>query len=219
MIDIAITDIIMRFVRANRKPRVVGIYYPSELFWCLRKLYYDYTIGKDRDLDAMLKMMAGNLMHSFISNILKWAVSVGVIKSADSEVEYEYEFNGIKISGKADDIVILSFSDFDEKCVIEVKSVSEFPDKPRIEHIAQLNFYLYFNKDAVGYLLYIKRDDFTMKAYDYKFSEDLFKSLVSRAEKLHSHLISNSLPEREVYHGECWRCIYRNICFSSQKSI
>jgi len=214
VIDIVVNDMILRYIRANRKPRIIGTYYPSELFWCLRRVYYDYTIGKDRDLETTLKMMAGNVTHNIIAEILKWASSVGAIKSVDTEIGYEYEFNGIKIAGRADEVVVVTLSDFDEKCVIEVKSVSELPDKPRVEHLGQLNFYLFFNKDAVGYLLYVKRDDFAMKSFEHRFSQELFDKLLSRAETLHKHILSSILPEREINHGECWKCVYRNICYS-----
>jgi len=215
VIDVVITDIIMRYIRANRKYRAIGVYYPSELFWCLRRVYYDYTIGKDRDLETILKMMAGSVTHNMIAEILKWASSVGAVKSVDTEIGCEYEFNGIKIAGRVDEVVVITLSDFDEKCVVEVKSVSGLPDKPRMEHIGQLNFYLYFNRDAKGYLLYINRSDFSMKSFEYRYDENLFAQLLSRAEKLHRHLVSGVLPDREVSHGECWKCVYRNICYSS----
>jgi len=216
VVDILISDIIYRFIRANKKPRIIGTYYPSELFWCLRRVYYDYTISRDRDFEAILKMIAGNVVHNVIADILKWASSVGAIKDVDVETKYEYEFNGIKISGKVDDIIVATFSDFDEKYIVEVKTVSELPDKPRIEHLGQLNFYLYFNTDATGYLLYIRRDNFSMKSFKHRFNRDLFNRLLQRAEKLHNHLLNNTLPEREINHGECWKCVYRNTCYSTK---
>jgi CRISPR-associated exonuclease Cas4 len=234
MIDILFTELIMKYLKSQKKDRTIGIYYPSELPWCLRRIYYDYTIGKDKDLESKLVMVSGTLMHSFISDVLKFAKSEGI--KAEVEVEYEYEipienkvagswkkpaggvFN-IVISGRADNVILLKTSNSEDTYIVEVKSKSKLPDKPRLEHIMQLNFYLHFNPGAKGYLLYITRDGFNMRAFEVNYNEELFKKLVDRAIILHNHIISNTLPDAEYWHGECLKCVYRNICFKQKKSL
>lgn len=235
MIDVLFTELILKYLKSQKKDRIIGIYYPSELPWCLRKIYYDYTIGKDKDLESKLVMISGTLMHSFISDVLKFAKSEGI--DAQSEVEYEYEIpvennkvagswekpaggvSSIKISGRADNVILLKSENDENTYVVEVKSKSKLPDEPRVEHIMQLNFYLHFNPGAKGYLLYITRDGFNMKAFEVNYNEDLFKKLVDRAIILHNHIINNTLPDAEYWHGECLKCPYRNICFSVKKSL
>jgi CRISPR-associated exonuclease Cas4 len=217
VIDILFTELIMKYLKLQNKDRIIGIYYPSELPWCLRRIYYDYTIGKDKDLESKLVMVSGTLMHSFISDVLKFAKSEGI--DAQSEVEYEYEYKGVTIVGRADNVILLKTSNNNNICVVEVKSRSKLPDEPRIEHIMQLNFYLHFNPDAKGYLLYITRDGFNMRAFELNYNEKLFKELVDRAVILHKHLTSNTLPDAEYWHGECLKCPYRNICFRQKKSL
>ena len=217
MIDVLFTELIMKYLKSQKKDRIIGKYYPSELPWCLRKIYYDYTIGKDKDLESKLVMVSGTLMHSFISDVLKFAKSEGI--DAQSEVEYEYEKDGVVISGRADNVILLKSENDNNTYVVEVKSKSKLPDEPRIEHIMQLNFYLHFNQDAKGYLLYITRDGFNMRAFEVNYNEELFKKLVDRAVILHNHIINNTLPDAEYWHGECLKCPYRNICFSVKKSL
>jgi len=250
VIDVLFTELILKYLKSQKKDRIIGVYYPSELPWCLRKIYYDYTIGKDKDLESKLVMISGTLMHSFISDVLKFAKSEGI--DAQSEVEYEYEipvennkvagswkkpaggvFNevagswkkpaggvfSIKISGRADNVILLKSENDENTYVVEVKSKSKLPDEPRVEHIMQLNFYLHFNPGAKGYLLYITRDGFNMRAFEVNYNEDLFKKLVDRAIILHNHIINNTLPDAEYWHGECLKCPYRNICFSVKKSL
>jgi CRISPR-associated exonuclease Cas4 len=217
VIDILFTELIIKYLKSQKKDRIIGKYYPSELPWCLRKIYYDYTIGKDKDLESKLVMVSGTLMHSFISDVLRFARSEGI--DAQSEVEYEYEKDGVIISGRADNVIILRSENDNYTYVVEIKSKSKLPDEPRIEHIMQLNFYLRFNQDAKGYLLYITRDGFNMRAFEVNYNEELFKKLVDRAVILHKHLINNTLPDAEYWHGECLKCPYRNICFRQKKSL
>jgi len=217
VIDVLFTELILKYLKSQSKSRITGKYYPSELPWCLRKIYYDYTIGKDKDLESKLVMVSGTLMHSFISDVLKFAKSEGF--DVQSEVEYEYEKDGIVISGRADNVILLRSSNSEDTYVVEIKSKSKLPDEPRIEHIMQLNFYLHFNPGAKGYLLYITRDGFNMRAFEVNYSEELFKKLVDRAIILHNHIINNTLPDAEYWHGECLKCPYRNICFSVKKSL
>jgi len=235
VIDVLFTELIMKYLKSQKKDRIIGKYYPSELPWCLRKIYYDYTIGKDKDLESKLVMVSGTLMHSFISDVLKFAKSEGI--DVQSEVEYEYEIpiENIKvagswkkpaggvfrvvISGRADNVILLKSGNGEDTYVVEVKSKSKLPDEPSIEHIMQLNFYLHFNPGAKGYLLYITRDGFDMRAFEVNYSEELFKKLVDRAIILHNHIINNTLPDAEYWHGECLKCPYRNICFSVKKSL
>jgi len=235
VIDVLFTELILKYLKSQKKDRIIGVYYPSELPWCLRKIYYDYTIGKDKDLESKLVMISGTLMHSFISDVLKFAKSEGI--DAQSEVEYEYEIPvennkvagswkkpaggvfSIKISGRADNVILLKSENDENTYVVEVKSKSKLPDEPRVEHIMQLNFYLHFNPGAKGYLLYITRDGFNMRAFEVNYNEDLFKKLVDRAIILHNHIINNTLPDAEYWHGECLKCPYRNICFSVKKSL
>jgi CRISPR-associated exonuclease Cas4 len=235
VIDILFTELILKYLKSQKKDRIIGKYYPSELPWCLRKIYYDYTIGKDKDLESKLVMVSGTLMHSFISDVLKYAKSEGI--NVQSEVEYEYEIPledvkvagslkkpaggvfSIVISGRADNIILLKSSNSEDTYVVEVKSKSKLPDEPRVEHIMQLNFYLHFNPGAKGYLLYITRDGFNMRAFEVNYNEELFKKLVDRAIILHNHIINNTLPDAEYWHGECLKCPYRNICFSVKKSL
>jgi CRISPR-associated exonuclease Cas4 len=219
MIEILFTELIIKYLKSQNKPRIIGIYYPSELPWCLRRLYYDYTIGKDKDLETNLLIVSGVLMHSFIASVLEWASRKKLVIESQSEVSVGYTLEGISIIGKADDMVRIKLGDEPVDYLIEVKSKSKLPDKPRLEHIMQLNFYLYFYPESKGCLLYITRDGFNMRAFETNYSEKLFKELIDRALILHKHLINNTLPEPEYWHGECLNCIYRDICFKQKKSL
>ena len=78
--------------------------------------------------------------------------------------------------------------------VVDVKSVKSFDylDEPKREHVLQLTFYLRVLREQFpgicGKLIYIKKDDFSMKEFDVPYDDKNWRELIARLSILHRTL-------------------------------
>jgi CRISPR/Cas system-associated exonuclease Cas4 (RecB family) len=227
MLAFFINEIVEKYIRMKEKPRVIGIYYPSEIVNCLRKAYLDYTIGRKEHIANTMLMLSGTFLHKFFEEIFSNVKEIKIDKEYKiytfPETEVTYSDKDFQIVGRADEyIIIKSYTDDkSEDYLLELKTVSDITliDKPKESHKMQLNFYLHFFPSAKGILVYIERDTFAIKAFEIKYSEELFRKLIERAEKLHKSLKENRMPEVEKNIAYCFRCKYFDICFGEKKSL
>jgi CRISPR/Cas system-associated exonuclease Cas4 (RecB family) len=57
--------------KGNDKQREIGVYYPSELPFCLRRNFYLYNYRKDYKLSQLKVFEAGNLYHDWFNNLFE----------------------------------------------------------------------------------------------------------------------------------------------------
>jgi len=111
--------------------------------------------------------------------------------------------------------------------VVDVKSVKSFDylDEPKREHVLQITFYLRVLREAYpgicGKLLYVKKEDFSMKEFDVPYDDKNWRELVSRLSVLHRTLTVPSMrrhgaePESKFVKEMNWGCSYcnhKNMC-------
>jgi len=211
-----INQAIDEYLERETKELKIGVYYPSMIPYCLRRLYYLYTLGPKKISKEKLRIFhAGNIIHEFIKNVLKKSEN---IKLVENEGEFTLSFKDLKIKGRFDNIIIIQ--GYNEKIVIEVKSIksfSKFNKKkwkweevklPYKEHIDQLILYLHALNIKLGAIVYVSKMDLQTKTFLVKYDFEKFIFLLDRIVRLHYHLLAKELPEPEAKMNEemKWQC-------------
>lgn len=208
------------FLKREIQEHKIGIYYPSELYNCIRKLWFMYKIPKELPIDTLRVFESGLMAHTFVRNVLfKSFLGKEELKEFVYEEPLVYEDGEIKISGKFDDL--LHFRLGDKNILLEVKSVRDlrfFKEEVKEHHNMQLQFYInMIKKEVEALIMYIDRGNFKFKIFKVEKDENTFKRLVERAKKLHYYLIKNEvpLPEGKIDKDKKWMCSYcdyKKVC-------
>ena len=232
MLDII--DILEKGLVIDNKEKKIGVYYPSELPYCVRKTYYSYKSKPKYDLFTYKTFAIGNGLHYMIQNALiaystmyddlKVNVEESIKQTSETRLILD---NEIELHGRPD--VFLVNTKTGERYVIEIKSHGnlEYLKEAEDKHLMQLNFYLNFFRDAKGILLYVNKAKLDkskpiekyehFRVYqDITFNEDLLEKLKERAKELHQSLKEDKVPRAEAKEiGEMWQCLncpFKNIC-------
>ena len=210
------------------KDKKIGIYYPSEASRCVRQAYYSYFEKPHYDIETQKAFSIGNALHALVQNALELNKDYEVKNEVPSLV-YKDKVANLEIHGRLDSLVK------DKKTgkldLIEIKSIANPKYAPIKEHYEQLNYYLYFYKEADGHLLYINKSKKTHFDEDYvtfkeipsnkqdniKYDEALFQALLNRIRILHEYLTIKKLPYPEAkmssdMYWQCDFCPFRQKC-------
>ncbi|PSN82602.1 hypothetical protein B9Q01_07575 [Candidatus Marsarchaeota G1 archaeon OSP_D] len=216
-----------------KHPRRIGVYWPSQVWDCLRKVYYEYTLKEPATEETIRFGALGNVLHEYVARILKSVSEKYGGYTVQNEVEVKIEhpnLDGVTISGRVDDLILIEWSKEKDapkhsKILIEVKTLAKLSSKenhnlPRFEHICQLNTYLSLYPDAQGILLYISRSNLDTRVFTLEFDKQLYEKTLKRVEEVHRYLSSGVLPpaEAKISKNERWRCMhcqYAEVCKSS----
>jgi CRISPR-associated exonuclease Cas4 len=195
-----------------------GEYWPSQIWYCLRKQYYSRISPIPMSLESKKFTTLGTIIHEFIAETLKKEESVRVESEVPIRIPHPNRHD-IVISGRADDIIIVTVGK--SRYVVEVKTIDDLESKrsylPKKEHIAQLNLYLRAYPNSKGIILYVDRGSFEMEEFEISFNPDLFNETIKRVEMLHDYLIKRELPPPEAKENQdmkwqCDFCEYRAKC-------
>ena len=168
------------------KRRVIGVYYPSTLPYCLRKEYYAYFEPEHLDFETRKTFAIGNAFHALIQKGLifykKTHPEVDIVNELESEgrtdcpvcgetfvhdeelqdhlyTEFYYREGDIELHGRPDSIILNE----SRWTVIEIKSHGNliYLQAPEDRHMIQANFYMHrfeeLGKPKDASLLYINK--------------------------------------------------------------
>jgi|GEM_PF-1781370 len=176
-------------------------FYISSLSSCLRRAYYE-KIFPELVLEQIRKStFEGEAIHYFV----KYLVDLGgklLFEKINAEVPVEYEFEGIKIVGRADIVL--------KDRIIELKTCRNIPSRPYFSHVLQANAYAYLLKKKMFEVTYLGMHN--IRSFVYDTSKELFERLLDRARILRKALIFSVAPEREPS-PLCVKCPYYHVCF------
>lgn len=157
----------------DSKQRVVGVYYASELPYCMRKTYYNYFEKAKLNYSLRKVFRIGIALHSLIQEGLEFYqknhTDFKVLNEPEdverifkhtytdtiedgSEIEHQFE-----IHGRPDTIIV---DPQGAMHIIEIKShanVFFLRGAPEEHHLLQLNYYQHFYPESIGHMLYINK--------------------------------------------------------------
>ncbi len=216
-----VKEIIYRRLSENEIKSIFdGEYWPSQIWNCIRKQYYERTSPIPEGYDVTRYTILGSALHNLIADLLKDEEGISVLSEVPIRITHPTN-DSIVLSGRADDVIIVQFTK--ERYIIEVKTVEDLTDKlakkfiPKLEHRAQLNLYLRAYPNSHGILLYIDRGNFEMEEIEMEFDRQLYQETMKRVEIFHNYITKREIPPAEAkqkqdFSWQCSFCLYKARC-------
>ena len=195
--------------------RKIGIYYISEIPYCIRKLWYTYKIPKKHSKKTIRIFERGNILHTWIANILKQSDKISYMEEEARIIIPDFKSKLI-LRGRVDDFVIVRNKV--QKYILEIKTTSNVWRQESIKpfHLMQIMPYLML-ENCDGKVIYIDPYSLETKSFDVKFDWSLLEEIFRRARNIHTYLTEDILPPAESWENpkrkwECNYCIYQKEC-------
>ncbi len=205
----------------EHKPKSIGRYYPSEIGGCMRKTWFSYKSPKPTDTKLMRIFEAGNMLHEFITDVIKSEKNKEV-ELLKNELPIEVKTKDFVISGRIDNLVLVKISEGGQakQVLVEVKSTKFLPKEYSKEHEIQLQFYMRSIGINNGMILYIQKDNLETKSFNIEHDKKISDEIIERFAELHKFLIEDKLPEAEAKQDQdkkwmCSYCAWKEECDSS----
>ncbi|MBI2629870.1 Dna2/Cas4 domain-containing protein [Candidatus Pacearchaeota archaeon] len=193
------------------RAKTIGRYYPSEAGSCLRKTWFSYKNPKPNDVKLTRIFEAGNMLHEFISEVIKSEKNKEV-ELLRSELPIEIKTKDFIISGRIDNLVLVKICEKSEckQVLVEVKSTKFLPKEKKPEHKMQLQLYMRAIGVNDGIILYIQKDNLETRSFEIKHNKKVSDKIIERFQVLHQFLTENKLPEAEAKldSEKNWMCDY-----------
>lgn len=206
-----------RYLHREFKPKKEGIYYPSEIGGCLRKVWFSYKYPIQTRSELIRIFEVGNILHDFVVNVLKSERNPEV-KLIKSEFPFRIEMKNFIISGRIDNLLLIMENN--KEVLVEVKSTNNLNSitEPLPNNIMQLQFYMHALGVHNGILLYIEKATLQSKVFVVDFDESIAKQAIERFKLLHKFLKEDIVPIAEAkkknINWMCSHCEYKELCNS-----
>jgi CRISPR-associated exonuclease Cas4 len=208
--------LIDQYLHREKRPKSIGRYYPSEIGYCMRKVWFSYKYPMETEKDLIRIFHLGNILHDFIVSVLKSEKNPEV-ELLETELPFRMNIDDFIISGRIDDLVLVK--EDNRKFLVEVKSTRSVDaiTEPVHTHLVQLQLYMHAMGIHDGIILYVEKNNLHSKTFEVKFDEEIAKQAVQRFKTLHEHLKLNKVPEAEAKNNEkikwmCKYCEYKDRC-------
>jgi hypothetical protein len=217
MIDF--NKLIDRHLIREHKPKQVGRYYPSEIGSCIKKVWFTYKKPKEVKAELLRIFEAGNMLHEFISEVIKSEKNPEV-ELLKEEMPIQIKEKEFIISGRIDNLVLVKIDN--KKVLVEVKSTKYLKEKPNEEHGMQLQFYMHATGIHDGILLYIQKDNLQTNWFEIPYDKKKAETVLKRFKLLDKCLKLNEMPPADAKFNPnmewmCDYCDYRQECDIGKK--
>jgi CRISPR/Cas system-associated exonuclease Cas4 (RecB family) len=199
-----LSEIIASYLKEQLPPErdyAVGIYYPSELPFCLRAGYFRYTLPKQTPADREQLFGVGYLWQACIEEALQ---SGGIDIVASNKIH--------KFKIEDTDLILVCQPDFEldvegKRLIIEFKSVASLGKftQPMHEHVMQIMPYLKVCKADSGLIVYLNKQTGEVKEFPVAFDPELLTLVFERTKRLDKFLQDKELPPK-CGPGQDWQC-------------
>lgn len=189
------------------KPKSIGRYYPSEIAGCMRKTWFSYKNSKKTDVKLTRIFEAGNMLHEFITEVIKSEKNPDV-ELIKSELPIQIKEKDFIISGRIDNLVLVKIDN--KLALVEVKSTKFLPKEHKKEHEIQLQLYMKAMGIDEGIILYIQKDNLETRSFSIKQNKKMGEQILEKFEELHKSLTENVMPAAEAKQDKDkeWMCGY-----------
>ena len=197
-------DLILR--EKSSKQREPHIFWVTEIAGpCLRAVYFDRKIDKPPPLDLLRIFNSGRVLESWWMDLVNKRNDVFIL---GKYVPCLHINSFYRIHGRADVFVQREYGKIEVHEIKTIKSIGSWLDKPKPEHVNQLQFYLNILGVEAGSIDYINKFAFLYgnDIIDHRFSiqrdDRVYKVLLSRTHELFGALMADIPPPKE----KCWKC-------------
>jgi CRISPR-associated exonuclease Cas4 len=180
-------------------------FYPSSAGQCIRKLWNERKHPVMFSPETYKHFLVGNLVHDWIQK--------NIFTDGHSEVPIQWSEGELKFRGRIDcelDNVLYEFK--------TIKELTYVKDKPKPEHVQQLNMYLHARNLPYGVIVYITKNSVDILEHKVEYDEKLYQSTVKFFKRLSKYLITNKEPKPSKC-GGWWACDYCKADMAKKKFI
>lgn len=211
-----LTELIDQFYIDNQKNREQTRFYITDAGKCPRAVFFKLKNAPREPMDARIMRIfdLGENIHRSIFNIL-YRLRLGVV------TEVSIPSQEI-ISGRADAILCVD----KENYVLDIKSINSMIFKrmtePKEENVYQIQLYLHYFNIKKGILLYVDKDQQSMKEFFVDYDEQLCNSLLDKFKHLKVQVEKNEVPVRLADYPRNWQCNYcqfKDVCKAGGEEI
>jgi hypothetical protein len=177
--------------------RNVGRYYPSEVGLCMRKTWYSFKCPMKTNADTLKVFEMGKVLHDFIVKVLQ-SDKIKDVELLESEKPFMIKTDNFIVSGRVDNILLIKASG--KKVLAEIKSCDGLDkyQKPHRHNVMQLQLYMHFTGIHNGIMVYIEKNTLKARVFTVDFNKDVVRETLGRFEKLHEHLVNDTIPPAEA---------------------
>jgi len=216
MIDF--NKILDKHLESPLRERVIGEYHCSQLAYCFRKQYFDFTQPKPFSPATLRIFTRGNMIHEFLAKV--FSQSNIKVHRAERKIAIPHPSGEFCITGSLDNYIKTEEGEF----IVEIKTTRglERQTEASRHHVMQLTPYMLYKKSAKGIVLYINPSSLQMKWFEVKFEPEIMKEVMLRAELFHEYLTKKEMPPPETRNistrkWECSYCNYKKECEKIEK--
>lgn len=216
-----INQIIDKALEKDLRQREIGVYYISEIPYCLRKIWFMFKYPKKHDAKTLRVFERGNVFHAWIANILKKSDMITYHEEEARLIIPDFK-SKLFLRGRVDDFIVLQ--EGDKKYVLEIKTTAniDYQDSISPMHLFQITPYLLL-EHCDGKVVYIDSRYLRIKEFDVQFNWDTLEEIMRRARTVHESLINDTIPfpeswDNETRKWECGYCIYNEECGKNREA-
>jgi len=155
--------------------------YITDLVGCIRRSYYIKKYGFPVDESTALWLLLGTMFHDLIIPVIAEALN------GQKEVPTMYSYEGVDIRGRVDILL--------DDAVIELKTCTKLPMKPKLSHVEQVNAYMHFFNKPKGVLVYVSKIQADVAVFECNKNPHMFQQTLEKAKILKEAIENNTPPE------------------------
>lgn len=202
-------ELIDKYYQDKRDERERTKFYISDAGKCPRKVFFKFKKAPRKKMEPRILRIfdQGNYVHL---RLMRDLFSLGIVVASEINIPPKEG-----IGGRADAIVSYD----DELYVVDFKSINSSilrgMDKPKPDHVLQLQLYLHFFNLNKGILLYEGKDSSEMKEFPVKYDPKLAKKVLKDFKRLRINVEKDLVPQRLSDYPQNWQCRYcrfKEIC-------
>jgi CRISPR/Cas system-associated exonuclease Cas4 (RecB family) len=207
-----------------------GVWHPSSAGMCKRSQVLAFTRVKptdrqSRQLKEIFKL--GHVVHDIVQTALeklpvamqRYGVNVDVQREVPCNRETDRLFLDYGIAGTADNLVRLHNAAFEQRGVVEIKSIADErfkevkkQESPLTKHLMQANLYAYRFDCPLVWMFYFNKNNSKRLGFTLLFDLVYFDLAVGYFQQCADFVRRGQLPPREEDYLECGDCLYRTLC-------
>ncbi len=204
-------EFINDYYKERERQKDKNRFYITDAGKCWRAVFFKFKKAPEQQKDGRILRIFeyGDKVHQLIMGAFFGLQALYVVAAEIYIPPQEI------ISGRADAIISVD----NELFVVDIKSVNNISfrkmKEPKLEHIYQLQLYLYYFEIKKGILLYVDKDQQDIKEFEVEFNKKIAENLLENFKKLKSKIDENLIPSTLPDYPrskQCRYCSFKPIC-------